>query len=160
MAANEKDPTAPGAPPEAEVPGAPAEAGARAFVTDAVRKAVLTGLGAVFLTEEGARKLARDWKLPKEIAAYVTTQASSARDEIVRVVSDEVRKFFESEALRREFLRLLGSMSVEVRAEINFKPSEAGRLTPEVKIAGARPKVKRSRVRRHDEPPEPEPPAE
>src|SRR5689334_23999595 len=81
-------------------------------VADAVRKVVLTGLGAVFLTEEGARKLARDWKLPKEIVGYVTSQASGAKDEIVRVVSDEVRKFFESPALRREFLRALSSMSI------------------------------------------------
>jgi hypothetical protein len=62
----------PPAPPEDVDAG---DAGARGFVADAVRKAVLTGLGAVFLTEEGARKLAREWKLPKEIVGYVTAQA-------------------------------------------------------------------------------------
>ena len=78
-----------------------------------MRKAVLTGLGAVFLTEESARKLARDWKLPKEIVAYVVSQAGGAKDEIVRVVSEEVRKFFESEALRpisHRVFPVLGSM--------------------------------------------------
>src|SRR5690242_21075353 len=92
--------------------GEEADGGARRVFTDTVRKAVLTGLGAVFLTEEGARKVAREWKLPKEIVGYIAGQAGGAKDEIVRVVSEEVRKFFESEALRREFLRAISSMSI------------------------------------------------
>jgi hypothetical protein len=117
------------------------DGGGRGFVVDAVRKAVLTGLGAVFLTEEGARKLAREWKLPKEIVGYVVGQAGGAKDEVVRVVNDEVRKFFRSEALRREFLRLLSSMSIEVRAEIRLKPGEGGEIRTDIKI----PDVKRTR---------------
>jgi hypothetical protein len=122
------------------------DSGARSFVTDAVRKAVLTGLGAVFLTEEGARKLARDWKLPKEIVGYVVSQAGGAKDEIVRVVNEEIRKFFESEALRREFLRVLSSMSIEVHAEIRLKPSRGGELVvPDVKVSSVKPRVRRTR---------------
>jgi hypothetical protein len=122
------------------------EGGSRNFVTDAVRKAVLTGLGAVFLTEEGARKLARDWKLPKEIVGYVVSQAGGAKDEIVRVVNEEVRKFFESESLRREFLRVLSSMSIEVHAEIRLKPSRGGELVvPDVKVSSVKPRVRRTR---------------
>ncbi len=138
-------------PPEAPEPpddGDVTDVGARGFVADAVRKAVLTGLGAVFLTEEGARKLARDWKLPKEIVGFVTAQAGGAKDEIVRVVTEEVRKFFESEALRREFLRLLSSMAVEVHAELRLKPAKGGKLDPEVKVSGVK-----ARLRRKDEPP-------
>ncbi len=134
-------PAAPAGPPEEGADG-----GARGFVADAVRKAVLTGLGAVFLTEEGARKLARDWKLPKEIVGYVVSQAGGAKDEIVRVVGEEVRKFFESEAMRREFLRLLSSMSIEVHADIRLKPARGGGLHPEVKAS-----VKPSLRRGHDE---------
>ena len=117
------------------------DGGARRAFTDTVRKAVLTGLGAVFLTEEGARKVARDWKLPKEIVGYIAGQAGSAKDEIVRVVSEEVRKFFESEALRREFLRLLSSMSIEVHAEIRLKPDHHGKMAPHVKVGSVKPRV-------------------
>lgn len=120
------------------------ESGSRGFVADAVRKAVLTGLGAVFLTEEGARKLAREWKLPKEIVSYVVSQAGTAKDELLRVVSEEVRHFFESDALRREFLRLLSSMSIDVHAEIRLKPTRGGEVRPEVK-ATVKPRVRRSR---------------
>jgi hypothetical protein len=123
------------------------DAGARGFVADAVRKAVMTGLGAVFLTEEGARKLAREWKLPKEIVGYVVNQAGGAKDEIVRIVGEEVRKFFESEALRREFLRALSSMSIEVHAEVRLKPTEIGDtslVVPEVKAA-VKPRLRKTR---------------
>jgi hypothetical protein len=120
-------------------------------VADAVRKVVMTGLGAVFLTEEGARKLARDWKLPKEIVGYVTAQAGGAKDEIVRVVTEEVRKFFESEALRREFLRVLSSMSIEVHAEVRLKPAKGGRVDTEVKVHGVKPRMRRPPEDRDDE---------
>lgn len=129
-------------------PAGPGDGGARRAFTDTVRKAVLTGLGAVFLTEEGARKVARDWKLPKEIVGYIAGQAGSAKDEIVRVVSEEVRKFFESEALRREFLRALSSMSIEVHAEIRLKPNRHGKVEPQVKVSSVKPRVGR---RAHEE---------
>lgn len=130
--------------PQTPVEPATADAGdggARRAFTETVRKAVLTGLGAVFLTEEGARKVARDWKLPKEIVGYIAGQAGSAKDEIVRVVGEEVRKFFESEALRREFLRLLSSMSVEVHAEIRLKPDHHGKMGTHVKVGSVKPRV-------------------
>jgi hypothetical protein len=122
------------------------DGGARRAFTDTVRKAVLTGLGAVFLTEEGARKVAREWKLPKEIVGYIAGQAGSAKDEIVRVVTEEVRKFFESEALRREFLRVITSMSIEVHAEVRLKPSRAGKVEAELKVASVKPRVRRGRT--------------
>ena len=135
------------APPPASEgqPAETGEGGARRLVADTVRRAVLTGLGAVFLTEESARKAARDWKLPKEIVGYIVSQAGSAKDEIVRVVSEEVRKFFESEALRREFLRVLTSMSIEVHAEVRLKPSKGGKVETEVKVSSVKPKLRRGK---------------
>lgn len=100
---------------------------------DALRKALLAGMGAIFLTEEGARRLAREWKLPKELIGYLGSQASGAKDEILRIFSDEVRRFFESEAVRREFARALSSMVVEVKAEIRVRPTEDGGFEPDVK---------------------------
>jgi hypothetical protein len=100
---------------------------------DALRKALLTGMGALFLTEEGVRKLAREWKLPKDVTGYLGAQASGAKEELLRVFSDEVRRFFESETVRRELLRSLSSMVVEVKAEIRVRPDEQGQPRPEVK---------------------------
>lgn len=108
-------------------------AGVRGLFPDAVKKALLAGVGALFMTEEGARRLAREWRLPKEIVGFVGQQAAGAKDEILRVLSDEIRRFLESEVVRREFWKALSAMAVEVKAEIRLVPAEDGRPRPEVK---------------------------
>jgi hypothetical protein len=129
--------------------------GARSFVTDTVRKAFLAGVGALFMTEEGARRLAREWKLPKEVLGFVTSQASGAKDEVLRIMTEEIRRFFQSEALRREFVKLIGSMSLEVHAEIRLKDVATGKVAPRVHRATVR-----TRSRKEAEPaPEAEPAA-
>ena len=124
------DPT----PPPEETPGGPGTVG---FVADVVRKAVLTGVGALFLTEEGARKVAREWKLPKDLATYLVSQASGARDEVQRVVAQELRRLLDSETFRQEILKSVENMTVEIHAEMRLKASD-GEPTPPVRV-----KVKR-----------------
>lgn len=118
--------------------GGPASLGG--LVADVVRKVVLAGAGALFLTEESARKLAREWKLPKELASYLVTQASGAKDEVLRVVSAEIRRFLESEAFRRELFRVLESMAVEVNAEIRLKEAKGPRSRTRVSVRPGRPR--------------------
>jgi hypothetical protein len=123
------DPDIPDDPPPFpdEPPGGPGTVG---FVADVVRKAVLTGVGALFLTEEGARKMAREWKLPKDLATYLVSQASGARDEVVRVVGQELRRLLDSETFRKEMLRSLENMTVEIHAEMRLKASDDGPQQP------------------------------
>lgn len=125
-----EDPTTP--PDDAS--GGPGTVG---FVADVVRKAVLTGVGALFLTEEGARKVAREWKLPKDLATYLVSQASGAKDEVLRVLGQELRRLLDSETFRQEILRSVENMTVEIHAEMRLKASD-GEATPPVRV-----KVKR-----------------
>jgi hypothetical protein len=135
------EPTAPAPPgaaglePEDYKPeDAPPPEGARGFIPETVKKALLAGVGALFMTEEGARRLARDWKLPKEVIGFIGQQAAGAKDEILRVLADEIRRFLESEAVRREFWKALSAAAVEVKAEIRLVPAEGGgEPRPEVK---------------------------
>jgi hypothetical protein len=122
-------PPLPGEPPDDDG----AESAPRGFLPDAVKKAIVAGVTAVFMTEEGARRLAREWKLPKDLMNFIGSQAAAAKDEILRVFSDEVRRFLESDALRREFLTALSAMAIEVKAEIRLKPTDEGMPRPEVK---------------------------
>jgi hypothetical protein len=116
----------------AEVLGAePAPAG-RGFIPDGVKKAILAGVGALFMTEEGARRLARDWKLPKEVIGFIGQQAQSAKDEVLRVLAEEIRHFLESDTIRRELGRVLETMSVEVTAQIRLRHDDDGTARPEV----------------------------
>ncbi len=94
------------------------------FVGEFVKKVAVAGLGAVFMTEEGIRNLAGQLKLPKEVLHYIVSQADKTKGEIGRVVSEELRRFLQSEKLREEFLKLLTGMTVEIKAEVRLKPSE------------------------------------
>jgi hypothetical protein len=93
------------------------------MLPDLVKRAVLTGVGALFMTEEGIRKIASDVKLPKDVLAFLVSQADRTRTEVARVVTAEVRRFLESETLRREIWKLLTSVTLEVSATVALKPS-------------------------------------
>ncbi|CAM3775915.1 hypothetical protein G4177_15450 [Corallococcus sp. ZKHCc1 1396] len=94
------------------------------FVPDFVRRMAVAGMGAVFMTEEGIRSLAGQLKLPKEALGFILSQAEKTKDDISRVVTEELRRFMQSEKLRDEFLKLLSGMTVEVKAQIRLVPSE------------------------------------
>jgi hypothetical protein len=138
-----------GYPPDDPFIAPPAgdEAEAKGSITEGVKKALLAGVGALFLTEEGARRLARDWKLPKDVAAFIGQQAHGAKDEIVRLFADEVRRFLESESVRREFWKALTENAIEIHAEIRFRPDSGGKPQPVVR-ASARPKRRAKKAKR------------
>jgi hypothetical protein len=75
------------------------------------------------MTEEGLRNLVGEMKLPKDALAFLLAQADKTRSEAVRVVTHEVRRFLESETLRREIWKVLTGVTLEVNATIQLKPS-------------------------------------
>ena len=111
----------------------PPEEQAKGFVPEIVRRAVLTGVGALFMTEEGIRNLVGDMKMPKDALAFLLAQADKTRTEVARVVTHEVRRFLEGETLRREIWRLLTSVTLEVNATVQLKPSGEPHIRAKVK---------------------------
>ncbi len=114
-----------GFPPDPLMDDQPGKEGGRAgFVPEFMRKMAVAGLGALFMTEEGIRSLAGQLKLPKEMLGFIVSQAEKTKDEVGRVVSEELRRFLQSEKLREEVLKLVSGMTVEVKAQIRLVPSE------------------------------------
>src|SRR5438067_252739 len=110
----------------------PALAGS-GLVPDIVRRAVLTGVGALFMTEEGIRNLVGEMKLPKDALGFLLAQAEKTRSEVARVVTQEVRRFLESETLRREIWKVLTGVTLEVNPTIQLKPSGEPGIRAKVK---------------------------
>ena len=109
------------------------------FIPDIVKRTFYAGLGAVFTTEEGIRKIASDLKLPKDVANYLIQQAASSKDELFRVVGKELRGFLETVNISGELQKLLTSLSFEIKTEIRFIPNDEA-------IAGVKPDVKLGRM--------------
>lgn len=121
MAPNRDDDFPPDPLLDEEGPGREGRAG---FVPEFVRKVAVAGMGALFMTEDGIRSLAGQLKLPKEMLGFILGQAEKTKDEVGRVLSEELRRFLQSEKLRDEFLKALSGMTVEVKAQIRLVPSE------------------------------------
>jgi hypothetical protein len=114
------------------------------LMPDIVKRTFYAGLGAVFSTEEGIRRIASEFHLPKDVANYLIQQAASSKDELFRIVAKEVRGFLDGVNLNQELQKLLTSLSFEVKTEIRFIPNDesVGGVKPDIKRQVA---VKRSK---------------
>jgi uncharacterized Fe-S cluster-containing radical SAM superfamily protein len=114
------------------------------LIPDVVRRAVYAGATALFTTEDGIRRLASEFHLPKDVAAYLLAQAASSKDEVLRIIGQEVRRSLETINLSGELQKLLTSLSFEIKTEIRFIPNDeaVGTVKPDIKNRVA---VKRSK---------------
>ena len=112
------------------------------LVPELVKKTFAAGMGAVFSTEEGIRKLARE-NLP-EVAGYIASSADGAKDKVFEVIARETREFLSTLNLTEEIAKILTTLSFEIKTEIRFIPNSE-------RITGAEPDVKASvRLKRND----------
>lgn len=116
------------------------------IVADLVKKVLLSGIGAVFTTEEGIRSYLGELKLPKDAAQFVLNQVTKTKEDLFRVVTQEVRSFLEQTKLDDVLRSVLTTISLEISTKVRFV-DERGRLEPR-----ARSKVRlRTRSDRRDE---------
>jgi uncharacterized membrane protein YgcG len=119
------------------------------LVPDLVKKTFAAGMGAVFQTEEGIRRIARE-NLP-EVAGYIASSAdgakdrvNDAKDRVFDVIARETREFLSNLNVGEEVAKILTTLSFEIKTEIRFIPNSE-------RFTGAEPDVKASvRLKRND----------
>src|SRR5687768_1650824 len=72
-----------------------------ALIPEIVKKTFNAGMGAVFSTEEGIRKIAKDINIP-DVAGYLATTADTTKDKVLEIVAREVREFLQTMNLGEE----------------------------------------------------------
>jgi hypothetical protein len=113
------------------------------LVPELVKKTFTAGLGAVFSTEEGIRKIASE-RLP-EVAGYIASSADGAKDKVFEVIARETRDFLSNLNVSEEIAKILTTLSFEIKTEIRFIPNSD-------RFVGAEPDVKASvRLKRTDD---------
>jgi hypothetical protein len=116
------------------------------LVPELVKKTFAAGMGAVFSTEEGIRRLAREVSLP-DVAGYIATSTSDAKDKVWEVIARETREFLSNLNLTEEIAKLLTTLSFEIKTEVRFIPNSE-------RLIGSEPDVKASvRLKRNDKEP-------
>jgi hypothetical protein len=113
------------------------------LVPELVKKTFAAGMGAVFSTEEGIRKIAREVNLP-DVVGYAASSTGAAKDKVFEIVARETRDFLSNLNLTEEIAKILTTLSFEIKTEIRFIPNSE-------RMIGSEPDVKASvKVKRND----------
>ncbi len=100
-----------------------------------IRRLVETGLAALVSTNEsGERTIISPLTLPKEVINYAISQMDRTKSEVVTLFGREFKRFLDATDLSEVVVKALSQMSLEIKAEIRFKPTdEAPGIRPETK---------------------------
>ncbi len=93
---------------------------------DSIKKAVVGGLSAVLMTEEGIRNAVSDMRLPKDAIAFLAQQTERTRRELYRMVSDEVKSFLGNLDMGGALRKAISGMRVEAKVELRFVDEGTG----------------------------------
>lgn len=118
--------------------------GRASLLPESIRKALVSGISALFMTEEGIRNMLADMRLPKDAMAYLVQQTERTRKELFRVISTELKGFLKSADLTRELRNALRGTKVQVRAEVRFVAADK----PTSKVSSKKTKVRPVRKKR------------
>lgn len=102
-------------------------------MSDTVKKALAQGFRSVRSSEEKLRGMVGD-VMPKEVVSYLKGAIDSGRDELVRIVGGQTRKFFEGIDVGGEVAKILTSLSFEIKTEIRFIPNDQ-KVKPDIKMS-------------------------
>ena len=109
-------------------------------VSDTFRKAISQGVRSVRSGEEKIRGIVTD-AMPKELVTYIKGAIDTGRDEVVRIVGSQTRKFLEGIDVGGEVAKILTSLSFEIKTEIRFIPNDQ-KIKPDIKTTIRPKKVK------------------
>jgi hypothetical protein len=95
---------------------------------DLARKALMTGIGAVFMSEDSLRSQLSEMKLPKEAMGAVINTADRTKKEIIDVIARETRAFLSRLEVEKVVGRILVGTTIEVNTRIRILPKDGGGL--------------------------------
>jgi len=115
--AAKKDPTTAGTEPSSEVSlGKLFET----YVPDTVKRALFTGAGMLFMTEEGIRRTLSEFNLPREAVNYLIKQSEKGKEEFFASLQKEMHWFLSRIDTTRLLKNVLDDLSLELHATITL----------------------------------------
>lgn len=104
------------------------------------RKILTTGVGAALMTENSIRNALFDIQLPRQAKNYLTKQAMKGKEEMVRVLTDEIKRFLTRINLHEELKKAVSGLSIDIQASIKIGNPASGRPS---KLSFGKVKVKK-----------------
>ncbi len=87
---------------------------------ETLKKLLTTGVGAALLTESNIRNALTDMKLTQQAKDYLAKQAIKGKDEVVRVILNEVKRFLTHIQLHEEIRKALSGLTIAVDTTIKI----------------------------------------
>lgn len=100
--------------------------GLQGVLPDIVKRALSRGVGSISASEERIRDALSDTKLPKEVVAYLLSQADATKREFFRILSREIREVLEEMDFGGELAEILTRLSLEAKIQVRFIENEEG----------------------------------
>lgn len=111
----------------------------RGLLPKSLHKALVTGVSAVLMTEEGIRNALGDMRLPKEAIGYVVAQTEKSRKDLFQAVTTEIKRYLEGVDISTTLRKALTGLHVEVKADIRFVDDAAVQTSVETRVASDAP---------------------
>ena len=99
------------------------------YVPDTVKRALFTGAGMLFMTEEGIRRALSEFNLPREAVTYLIKQSEKGKEEFFASLEKEMHWFLSRIDTTRLLKNVLDDLSLEVHATITLH-SGRGKTDP------------------------------
>ncbi|HKY64131.1 MAG TPA: hypothetical protein VJR29_12005 [bacterium] len=96
------------------------KSGKKGGLPEVAKRILLTGLGAIFMTEEGIRKSLGEMKMPKEAMGYVLDTVLKQKDELLTLVGGELSKFLSKIKVHEEVQKALSGLQLHLDAKLTF----------------------------------------
>ncbi|MCB1214857.1 MAG: hypothetical protein KDK66_05215 [Deltaproteobacteria bacterium] len=95
-------------------------------VSDLARKILLTGVGAIFMTEETVRKSLGDLKVPTEAVSGLMDTLKRQKDEVMKLVAKELAQFLSKIKVHEELQKALSGMQMHLDVKVDFRKKKKG----------------------------------
>lgn len=89
-------------------------------MTDLAKKILLTGVGAIFMTEDAIRKTLSDLKMPTDSVGGVMDALKKQKDEVLQIVAMELSNFLGKVKVHEELQKALKGLHIHLDADISF----------------------------------------
>ncbi len=94
------------------------------FMPETVKRAMFTGAGMLFMTEEGIKKAMSEVNIPREAIGYVVKQSEKSKKEFYTIFQRELGRFFSRLDVARLSQEVLDGISLEVSARVTLRMNE------------------------------------
>ncbi len=91
-------------------------------MTEIARKVLLTGLGAIFMTEEGIRRTLGDLKIPKDAISALLETVKRQKNDVLSAVATELGNFLSKVKVHEELRKALTGLQLHLDAKLTFDP--------------------------------------